>query len=111
GRYPGTGRERVDVVKIAGYGIEGSDNPDKKVDVSGWISPLKRYSAVNLAIKAPDVWIDQHVRNALPKEAQEAVAYFDGLRDADGNAIPLRAHGAFSARIVRPFGLRKKVIV
>ena len=86
-------------------------NENKAVEVSGFISPLNRYSAVSLKVKAPDVWIDRYLRAAIPSEAQEAVAYFDGLKDADGNAIPLQAHGAFEARVNRPYGLRKKVIV
>jgi len=111
GRDPGSGRERIDLVKIRGYGVEGSANANKVVEVNGFISPLNRYSAVSLTVKAPDVWIDPYLRNALPSEAQEAVAYFDGLKDKDGNVIPLQAHGAFAARVNRPYGLRKKVIV
>jgi hypothetical protein len=111
GRDPGTGRERVDLVKIRGYGVQGTINHDKTVEVNGYISPINRYSAVNLRVSAPDVWVDQHIRSALPREAQEAVAYLDGLRDKDGNVIPLQARGSFFARVVRPYGLRKKTIV
>ncbi|HEV8291724.1 MAG TPA: hypothetical protein VGP94_07355, partial [Tepidisphaeraceae bacterium] len=111
GRDPVTGRERIDLVKIRGFGVEGSANATKAVEVNGFISPINRYSAVSLSVKAPDVWIDPNLRSALPSEAQEAVAFFDGLRDKEGNVIPLRAHGSFDARVNRPYGLRKKVIV
>jgi hypothetical protein len=111
GRDPLTGRERIDLLKVRGYGVEGTVNANRAMEVNGFISPINRYSAVNLKIKAPDVWIDHTLRAALPSEAQEAVAYFDGLKDNEGNVIPLAAHGAFEARVNRPYGLRKKVIV
>src|SRR5258705_1370905 len=43
GRDPVTGRERIDLVKIRGLGVAGTDNADKAVEVDGFISPINRY--------------------------------------------------------------------
>jgi len=59
GRDPLTGRERIDLVKLRGYGVEGSANANKWMEVNGFISPINRYSAVNLNIKSSDLWIDK----------------------------------------------------
>jgi len=57
-------------VKLRGYGVEGSANANKWMEVNGFISPINRYSAVNLNIKSSDVWIDKNLRAAITQRGR-----------------------------------------
>ncbi|MGE5612260.1 MAG: hypothetical protein ACM359_23635, partial [Bacillota bacterium] len=70
-------------------------------------------------IQGPRIWLDPYVRAALPPEARETLSMFD-IRARSGATAsnkkppviaPVEVHGSFDARVRRPPGRKRKVIV
>ena len=114
---PDTGWERVDLKNLRGIGLEGTPNAGAYAEVSGYISPLSKGSGVDLRVHGANVWLDDHVRRALPREARESIEWLDpevtrrakpGVTAPD---VPFAVYGDFAAHIMRPPGLKKKMKV
>ncbi|HEX2971542.1 MAG TPA: hypothetical protein VHP11_04380 [Tepidisphaeraceae bacterium] len=119
GPDPTTGEPRIDLIGLRGAGVEGTRNGNNWVFVDGHVSPLGKGSGVNINISGPRVWLDRDLRSALPPDVREVMDMFDtrarpnpAQPDRKPPVIaPVDVRGNFEARIRRPVGRKRKVIV
>jgi len=100
-----TGMERIDIDDLAGRGILGTPNENCQVRVEGWVSPLGRRSEVDIRVSGRRVHLDDHLREALPHAAKEALNSFYRLEN--GQRLPVQVFGDFEAHVTREYGEKK----
>lgn len=107
-----TGKDRVDMIGLHGYGIAGTANAESSVAVEGWIAPLDKGSAVKVHVQGEQVTLDEQIRASLPPEARQAIGLFDYLPQPGAepaSTVPVKIHGNFDCMVHRAPGMKKKV--
>jgi len=100
---PRTREDRIDLLNLRGFGLEGTRNAHNGITVNGWVSPISQGSGVEVHISGSEVCLDPPLRAALPVEARSVMTMFDMRpRSPDGKAFALAA----ADDVVRPVDLR-----
>lgn len=116
-----TGLEHLELRNLRGLGVRGSPNENASVTLNGKVILVERGADIRLTVTGSDIWLDDHLRTALPRPARRSVAMFDirppdTRRQAPDEAgrnpdklQPVQIHGSFETRVRRYPGPRRRL--